>query len=518
METDVLGHLQVQVGTLQTKPPVPTPPLPSPPRILEFTDLADHWPSLFPHEQRKYQERAGPLSGTVWSDSPTSYDSHNTWLHDDTFCNQCRRTLSLWQILSIAHCQLQTRNGPNAGLVFGRLLNERGNHVTACRAKAENHSTTAAVLPKRDTGAHLDEETTIPALARLVAILDIAVHPVWAAHSLRARHHHHGGQSPPHDPFLLNSAFKRYGPQVCTIALTTGGRMQPAQPSHISSHRRHNPATRHAPTRPTLLVRQWRRACTSRYGPQTARNRILQFGGTVATHTVGGKHDLAAEAANNMKPLTVELHFVPVAARPPTGEGTVHLAGCSASACASARLVFAACGKPWDTRFSMHAIYTKTHAHRHAGVILPQCTAHDSFTRVTMCAWCAAVSSRKSHLLPDHHFGSSRVHLIPSSFPSVYLMTFRNYLFALPVAQPTVPLEEAQPLWDPFRMKWISMRSRPRSSGRADTVTAGDTFQVVTTSSAGAEDCVTAAMGASVVVHEIVNGYPADAAGAASSG
>ena len=47
--------------------------------------------------------------------------------------------------------------------------------------------------------------------------------------------------------------------------------------------------------------------CTSRFGPQTARNRILQLGGTVATHTLGGKHDLAAEAAN-MKPLTVELH------------------------------------------------------------------------------------------------------------------------------------------------------------------------------------------------------------------
>ena len=37
--------------------------------LLELTDLASSWPSLFPQGQRRYQERAGPVSGTVWSDT-----------------------------------------------------------------------------------------------------------------------------------------------------------------------------------------------------------------------------------------------------------------------------------------------------------------------------------------------------------------------------------------------------------------------------------------------------------------
>ena len=56
------------------------------------------------------------------------------------------------------------------------------------------------------------------------------------------------------------------------------------------------------------------------------RNRILQLESSVATPTVGCRHDLAAEAANhNMKPLTVEFHEHPTVVRPPTSEGSTVL-------------------------------------------------------------------------------------------------------------------------------------------------------------------------------------------------
>ena len=44
----------------------------------------------------------------------------------------------------------------------------------------------------------------------------------------------------------------------------------------------------------------------------------------MATHTVGGRHDFAAEAANqNMKTLTVQLYCDPGGARHPTSQGSV---------------------------------------------------------------------------------------------------------------------------------------------------------------------------------------------------
>ena len=36
-------------------------------RLLELAFLANSWPSILPHEQRRYRQSAGPLSGTVWS-------------------------------------------------------------------------------------------------------------------------------------------------------------------------------------------------------------------------------------------------------------------------------------------------------------------------------------------------------------------------------------------------------------------------------------------------------------------
>ena len=50
---------------------------------------------------------------------------------------------------SWARCQLQTHNGPNAGLICGRLLNELGHHVTACSAgldKKTLHDASRAAL------------------------------------------------------------------------------------------------------------------------------------------------------------------------------------------------------------------------------------------------------------------------------------------------------------------------------------------------------------------------------------
>ena len=68
------------------------------------------------------------------------------------------------------------------------------------------------------------------------------------------------------------------------------------QPGNLPTHRRRNRATRDAHN--AFLY------------DTGATNRVLQLGGTVATHMVGCRHDFAAEAANhNMWPMTQPSHM-----------------------------------------------------------------------------------------------------------------------------------------------------------------------------------------------------------------
>ena len=214
---------------------------------------------------------------------------------------------------------------------------------------------------------------------------------------------------------LFNAAFnrktQRQGPQVHTIVPGREDAPFPAlqsstlQPPHFGCQT----------IAQGVLVRQWRRAqdmalCTTDAG------NILQLGISVATHTSGGRQDLAVEAANHdLKPPTVEFLEDPA---------FVWLRGLfSPILLLSVRLRrrparFLPDLLPWDKRFPLHAKHTdtrdrhapahkkhahahthtstrtgtgahaRTHARAHASVILLWCTAHDG---ATVCPWCAAV-------------------------------------------------------------------------------------------------------------------------------
>ena len=118
--------MQAQVGNAKARPPVPN-----------HATLRTHGfgqQLVLNYEQRRYQERAGPLCDTVWSDTPTSDDPHNARLHDELLLHPLSTHAGTLARASGAHCQRQARNGPNARLTCGRLLQELDNHVTACRA------------------------------------------------------------------------------------------------------------------------------------------------------------------------------------------------------------------------------------------------------------------------------------------------------------------------------------------------------------------------------------------------
>ena len=139
-----------------------------------------------PREQRTYQKRAAQLSATDWSDTPTSHDPHNAWLHDDTFCIQFLCTLGLWHFPSGARSQLQTCIGPNAGLICGQTP-QRTRPPHAALARAEYRSKMQAALswpgafeplgPRR-RNHHSSHRT--PHDLWHEAILNIAVRPVRA--------------------------------------------------------------------------------------------------------------------------------------------------------------------------------------------------------------------------------------------------------------------------------------------------------------------------------------------------
>ena len=75
--------------------------------------------------------------------------------------------------------------------------------------------------------------------------------------------------------------------------------------------------------RPTRLTTTWLARGLGHRAVDHTRQRILELGVTMATQTVGGRDDLAADL--NMKLLTVEL------AMRPTCEGFTFPTGCSVS-------------------------------------------------------------------------------------------------------------------------------------------------------------------------------------------
>ena len=143
----------------------------------------------------------------------------------------------------------------------------------------------------RAIGAQIEEETTIPARARQgpdgqwhQAILDIAVRPLWAPGPFLldlplGEPDHNNGQSPPRDRLPLQRSLQAQDQSP-----------RPRGQHHAPHHRRPN-APSHLRSPPTHR----RQALDIALWTTDVRNRILQLGGTVAMHTVGGRHDLAAD-------------------------------------------------------------------------------------------------------------------------------------------------------------------------------------------------------------------------------
>ena len=127
-----------------------------------------HGPAFLPHKQRRYQERCGPLSGTVWSDTPkTSTLDSTTTLSASSFDTR-------WDHGAFPLKHTANSKPATASFICCGLLNEGPVH-----------------LPRAGMVA---EETTIPDLARQgpyghwhEAVLDIAVRVVWAPSFLCVR-------------------------------------------------------------------------------------------------------------------------------------------------------------------------------------------------------------------------------------------------------------------------------------------------------------------------------------------
>ena len=167
--------------------------------------------------------------------------------------------------------------------------------------------------------------------------------------------------------FSLSHTQTHTHPRIHTPCLESFHKVGPESRPSRSRGCRHMIATIRPPsTRPSLLLRQWREVLdialwtpgTASCSSEAPRRRPPLAAGNY----------LAAEAANhNMKPLTVELHFHHTAPRPPTSEGSVHMAGCSAPVRELARLNCVTSGLTRDSSYPMHT------RHRHWRCVLCRC-------------------------------------------------------------------------------------------------------------------------------------------------
>ena len=130
-------RVQAQVGNTKTRPPVPDHETPR-------AHVLGQQLALPPRSRAsRYQERAGPLRGTVWSDTPTTDDPRNAWFHDDTCCVQFRRTFP---------SEHTAKSKPVAIPMLASFVAD-SSRISATTsplealARAENRSMTPAALP-----------------------------------------------------------------------------------------------------------------------------------------------------------------------------------------------------------------------------------------------------------------------------------------------------------------------------------------------------------------------------------
>ena len=230
-----------------------------------------------------------------------------------TFCIQLRRASGVWHINPGTPLSTPITKRLQRQPAADFSTNVVNTTPRAARVKAGNQSTTAATSLWPDAF-----EPRMPKLTRKLLSQPQPSPPRPPRHrspsTVRADRHHHSGQFASKRSTLslslsLSSIRPSSGRQshtarkptplplileaVCTL---------PAWPHSNWS------TTRAAGTRPTHLLRQWCWYLDLGLWTRDARNRYLQLGDTIATHTVGGRHELASEAANhNMKPLTDDL-------------------------------------------------------------------------------------------------------------------------------------------------------------------------------------------------------------------
>ena len=132
-------RVQAQVGNAKARPPVPN-----------HATLRAHGSGqklVLNYGQRRYQERAGPLCDTVWSDTPTTDDPHNAWLHDEPLLHPLSTHAGLWQVsVHIANVKPATAPMPDS-LVADSSMSLASTSPLAELVRAENRSKMLAALP-----------------------------------------------------------------------------------------------------------------------------------------------------------------------------------------------------------------------------------------------------------------------------------------------------------------------------------------------------------------------------------